>query len=329
MSNRLRAGVTLGCVLITACGGGGNADDGDDGGPPEEEHPAGDIAGCGSDPLFTVHPVPLADLRAIGPLGFMNPPSHVFPNQHVGFTPPFDEPPVLREPTLSAPGDIRITEVHNISTEVDGNTFNDYSIFFFPCAEARFYFGHVASLSDELIAQLGPWEEDECDEDSSSTGGVIFRTCRKTVRIDMPAGSLLGTIGGPNQGSMDFGGSDTRVTLDWISPERLDPDSPWGPVHYVCALDYFEPTLRDELLALIGTEMGPRVGEPLCGESMQDVQGSAQGRWYFSEMTYPEDPHLALARHPYDTGRGVVSIGTSVPGVPYGDFDFVPNQSGR
>jgi hypothetical protein len=142
--------------LITACGGGGNADDGDDGGPPEEEHPAGDIAGCGSDPLFTVHPVPLADLRAIGPLGFMNPPSHVFPNQHVGFTPPFDEPPVLREPTLSAPGDIRITEVHNISTEVDG------------------------------------------------------------------------------------------------------------------------------LLALIGTEMGPRVGEPLCGESLQDVRGSAQSRFFFA-----------------------------------------------
>ena len=88
------------------------------------------------------------------------------------------------------------------------------------------------------------------------------------------------------------------------------------------------PEVREALLPLLGGRGAQRTVAPLCGTIMQDMVGTAQGRWFFDGSEH-EDPHLALAHDNVDPGIGNLSIGTSLPGTPAGVYDFVPEPAGR
>ena len=82
--------------------------------------------------------------------------------------------------------------------------------------------------------------------------------------------------------------------------------SRFGQNQASCALDYFVDDVTDSLRARLGRSGSRRTTPPVCGEIMQDVPGTAAGRWYRVGVSdnFPEDPHLALAHDNYGPGGG-------------------------
>ncbi len=153
--------------------------------------------------------------------------------------------------------------------------------------------------------------------------------------IEVQAGELIGTAGDDGNLALDFGIRDSRITpLEYANPSRLfSNQSGFDQFHLACAIDYYPPDKRDQLLARLGDYFGerPRTIEPICGEVEQDEPGTAQGKWYRAGTAVelsPEDPHLALVHDNVDPSRGVFSVGTSVPGLGPNAWFFAPQPSG-
>src|SRR5262249_34330398 len=141
----------------------------------------------------------------------------------------------------------------------------------------------------------------------------------------------VGSAGGPVEGAMDFGASDDRIApLAYDNPDHYPGGgNDFVSLHMVCALNYFSEPLRSDLLAKMGVPgRGPRIGEPRCGEIMQDVAGTAQGRW-FADQTTTEDHHLALVHDLQDPSVPVFSVGSTLATLPPGVYTFAPAASGR
>ena len=91
------------------------------------------------------------------------------------------------------------------------------------------------------------------------------------------------------------------------------------------------------LMARVSDYQGnPRKRAPICGEVMQDIKGTAKGNWYLkgtpTTMSFPEDPHLALADdNDLNTDRQVFSVGTSMnkSGLPPAPYFFRPTTTGN
>jgi hypothetical protein len=193
---------------------------------------------------------------------------------------------------LVAPGNVVISEVLRATRTGGGQpAFVDYTLTFFPCAELRLYFNHVTTLDSDLARQIGSLDGN-CS--TSSTAGFTYVSCVKETNITVAAATPLGTVSGPGQGGLDLGAADRRKPpLAFVNPSR--PHAPGGPPwknHTVCAVDYFTPPVRDMLRSLFGRGVR-RTAEPVCGQLMQDVPGSAQGRWYMGSSDM-DDRNLAL-----------------------------------
>lgn len=64
-----------------------------------------------------------------------------------------------------------------------------------------------------------------------------------------------------------------------------------------------------------------RTTEPLCGDFVQDVAGTLQGRWFkHGEPTFPEDPHIAFVHDNIDPSVPVISNGVSLVGAMSGTY---------
>src|SRR6185436_19954562 len=170
---------------------------------------------------------------------------------------------------------------------------------------------------------------DRCDPPYTS-GGITSTECHKQVEIQLPAGTVIGTAGGPSIPGIDFGGADRRVTaLAFVNPARsYGSDTDFGQNHTICPLDYFVADVAEALRARLGRGAQRRTMEPTCGSIMQDVANTAQGRWYF-DNTVQDDPHLALAHENVDPRLGVISSGTSIPSLSSGARVFTPATTGR
>lgn len=278
-------------------------------------------------------PIAAGDLLAITPLGNFNPPGHTFPTSHLYFqvkrTNPNDYNSGPAEVPVYAPGDGWVTSLASSENLTQNRA--DYTIRFSPCREVEAYFFHVTSitraLKDRLVAPF-----DWCNE--YITGGERYRLCEKTIRdrgLPLVAGQQMGTAGGrPNQNALDFGMYDFRKpALPFANPSR------WSDTtrRLVCAIDYFTATTKSALQDKLGDTGGVKRTIPsICGEVAQDVSGTAQGAWFLKGtlMTYPEDPHLALAHDNLNPLKGVFSVGTSTAksGLASGTYYFDPVASG-
>ncbi len=288
---------------------------------------------CADGPLFSVPPIDVSGLRALVPLGNLNPGGgHVFPTDHVYFyiVPAAQGGPALLVDVF-APGEIVITSV--VAQEHVSEGFTDYQVQFSACAQVGGYFYHLSSLSGRVQAALGPFDDDRCE--SYTTGGQAFRNCSKPANIALAPGELLGTAGGPGQYALDFGLFDERVPpLEYANPARMQGRyDRFDALHAVCPVDYFADNVRAVLEGHFGRFDGSelRTTPPRCGEVEQDEPGTAQGIWFLEGATGdgPEDPHLALVHDNVDPARPVFSVGTSVPGLPRGLYAFSPETSGR
>jgi hypothetical protein len=234
-----------------------------------------------------------------------------------------------------SPGDVTVV-VAALMQAFGGHA--DYQLYFTPCRDYLAYYDHVTTLSEPLAAQIGSFDDATCM--SYGDPARPFRRCAKDVNIPVGAGQAIGTAGVPTGlAALDLGAMDGRAPpLDYANPARISNRSPYGAdrLHVVCPLDAYEPGVRDMLLARVSDYEGkPRKREPMCGEVMQDIKGTAKGNWYLkgtpTTMSYPEDPHLALADdNDLNTDRQVFSVGTSMnrSGLPPSPYFFRPTTTG-
>ena len=216
-----------------------------------------------------------------------------------------------------APGNITITQVNLVENLTSGGS--DYSINFSPCPEITGYFDHMSSLNSEIINQLAAFEN--CNQYFAGADEYLF--CYQFTSIDVEAGYVLGTVGGPgSQGSaaLDFGLRDTRITpLHYVNPSRLVSSD---QLYVVCPYDYFET--GEAKSTLMSKLANARTDEPVCGTVEHDVDDTLQGRWYLQGSNdFGENDHIALVpsnKEPATTG--VLSIGNGRVGTEAYFFDY-------
>jgi len=311
-------GFVLAVLLAAACG------------EHRPQDPGSALPACPDRPLFSVSPVALNDFMGLTPLGHLAPSGHTFPTDHMYF--------YMRSgqvvPVVS-PG--QVTLVLAALMQPSGGH-PDYQLYFSPCRDYVAYYDHVTTLAEPLAAQIGSFEGVSCM--TYGDPARPFRRCAKEVNIALAAGQAIGTAGvTTGAAALDLGAMDGRVPpLDYANPARIPRDDRHrlDRLHVVCPLDAYEPAVRDALEARVSDYQGtPRKREPLCGEVMQDRKGTAKGNWYLKgtplTMSFPEDPHLALADdNDRNTDRQVFSVGTSMQrsGLPPAPYFFWPTSAG-
>jgi hypothetical protein len=323
--------------VATACGGGGAQDGGPGVLEPGVQTPTLPVGkSCGTNKaVFTTPPIGLAEVTGWVPLGNLNPTGHLFPvdHQYLYHTNP-DRPggPIYRAVNVVAPGDIVISNARRSSYST-GNL--DYSITFSPCSDLRGLFGHVQTITQAMLDQLGPFDQ-FCDTNVPA-GSITITSCStKQVSISVSAGTLLGTAGGiPNTSfGLDFLLQDKRVTpIVFANPARwLANADGFDSFHTVPSSDYFTEPASSQIKARLGQFDGStlRTAAPQGGTIEVDVSGTAQGYWFNSaRATHPEDPHLAIVPDNVTPNIFAFSMGTSQPGFPFGLYKFTPQSSGR
>ena len=317
----------MGPALLTialACSGGSLS------GPdqPDPPGPAARLADCPSQisqPLFTALPMDPADFIAFRPLGWLSPPTHVFPAKHHSFTMALPGQPSPKKP-VRAPGTIWVTEVWRIAFSSGGT---NYQVYFQPCRQFRGYFFHLSSIAAKLESALAS-SSPACDAFGDGIGGTITRCRHQQLEVGLLAGEPLGI--GTDAAGVDFGATDQRAQpAGFIRPEHYPSD--YG--QYVSPVDYFSAEVKAALVARLGSVFGtrPRTADPLVGSYMQDRAGTAQGNWFRPGFYWNTGGDIAGALalvHDYvDPAQPVFSVGNSIPGLAMGLYSFVPRTAGR
>lgn len=271
--------------------------------------------------LFTAPPVLPDLLRAVVPLGALDPPAQTLPAPHLSLSPGLDPLGAPAEVPVYAPGRATLVAVQR-RTLGDGV---DLSLHLQPCREVRTSLLHLGRLVPELETKIESAGERYCPDPE---------TCIDAVEIEVAAGALLGYGGGSGRQPIGFGVEDGRKILAFVNPDRyaietapsvfsavVPPDvverALPNRLSAMCGLDYFDPGLKTALETKLASPDGTRQrsAAPLCGEHMQDVSGSAQGNW-FSGATdnalLDESTAAALVHDNVDPTRGIFSIGTAL-----------------
>lgn len=282
-----------------------------------------------TDTEYAVSPIDLSNDFSLDPLGHMSGVGgHLFPTDHIYF---YVHKATSATPTINvyAPGNIVISQVASSEYRNASPVFTDYSLRFATCQGLTGYFFHINGLSSELQSKI--------DSVSGSCGtypdGSIYY-CTKDVAIPVTVGDVLGTITGRTGSSfftLDFGMQDhNQPALSYITPARQISEH----LYTRCPLERFEEPLKSQLVSRLGRYDGTqqRTDEPVCGETMQDVPGSAQGLWYVpgtpQSPVQDPSPHMALVHDNVLTSTGVFSVGNSVSSLPGTQYYFDTTNSG-
>lgn len=288
---------------------------------------------CGDKKVFfTVSPIKDGLYRNIVPLGKFGPEGgHVFPTKHTYFIAPAKNIEDQTDVDIVSPGDLYITTIQRWNNKTLGLT--EYFLYTSPCKDVEVTFYHLNELSPKLMSALD--KTDYCRQEQ--TGNTQYEFCgRITEGITVKAGELLGKANPAKKKSIkqffDFGMSDHRTPeLKFANPSRWVGD--FDKKHMVCPYDYFTPDLRQKFLSQMADYDDPslkRTVEPLCGEYMQDVFGTAQGVWFkVGADSKEEDAQITLGHHNVLAQKGIFSIGTmAMPTVEVGAYPFDPKPSG-
>ena len=269
---------------------------------------------------FTIIPLELTDFVSLVPLGNLNPSGHVFPTDHHYFalTHPGTTVPV------KAPGNITIETVKQMEHLTDG--FVDYSIAFRLSDDVTGEFGHLSSLIQSIMDQVGEIPLGQ----TYSTGGKEYRYSSKAVSIEILAGTVIGTAGeNPDMLALDFGVYDSQASPAFANPTRIESMGQY--FNAVSCLDYFSTETSAILQTRCGTWDGQlfRTVIPIGGTVNQDIAGSAQGIWFLAGTSnYPQDPHISFVHDNVTPSIPVISVGTSIPGLQSGTYSYPIEASG-
>ncbi|MCL5970021.1 MAG: hypothetical protein M1450_00765 [Patescibacteria group bacterium] len=288
---------------------------------------------CGDKKVFfTVSPIKDGLYRNVVPLGKFGPEGgHVFPTKHTYFMAPAKNIEEQTDVDVLSPGDLYITTIQRWNNKTLGLT--EYFLYASPCKDVEVTFYHLNELSPKLASALN--KTDYCREEQ--TGKTQYEFCGKiTEGIQVKAGELLGIANPAKKKSIkqffDFGMSDHRTPeLKFANPGRWVGN--FDKKHMVCPYDYFTPDLRSKFLSQMADYDDPslkRTTEPLCGEYMQDIPGTAQGVWFkVGADSREEDAQITLGHHNVLTQKGFFSIGTmSTETIEVGGYPFDPRPLG-
>ena len=255
------------------------------------------------------------------PLGLLGPPNHVTPTSHIyyhlnrdtsGGRHGYDRPPL--EVDVRAPGNVRVLGINSSTSWVNGVlSYVDYDVLFAPCRDQLYDLIHVSTLNLELAALYEAAIPISCDEYGSEQSR--YRFCQSTLELDITVGSIIGTTGGKKSAALDLEAYDlTADPLPFANPERYRSDLDLR-LKVVCPFDGFTPEARAEQMSRIGGYDGqPRTVEPLCGEVMQDVPGTAQGNWFTGSFDGRVDwsKELSLVHDYIDPTKSAISVGGTI-----------------
>jgi hypothetical protein len=244
-------------------------------GPTDDRHIWGVPAGYGK---LTAAPVSLDEVDFIVPLGWLSPPGHTFPTDHIYFT--FKDHTLRHD--IYAPADGYISWVYHAaltSQNVDGS---DYKLSIQHTTTFSSYLDHVHFLDSAIAAALGPERVGAFD-----------------VHVPVRAGQRVGTTAGGDRGivSIDLGVMNPAVTQPFVDPTHYN----YSTLHADKPLSYYDEPLRSTLYALVRTD-----GSDKDGRICQDVDGTLAGNWFSEgsglndwtrELAFAVDPlHPSLPR---------------------------------
>tara|TARA_B110001454_G_scaffold204644_1_gene213568 strand:- start:60 stop:1379 length:1320 start_codon:yes stop_codon:yes gene_type:complete len=268
---------------------------------------------------LTTLPIDRQLVMGVVPLGHLNPPSHTQTTDHIYFLLPGYAEELSPSVDLFAPGQGTVVQLTKSTSDNAGPTFSDWSIEISVCAGGTIRFGHVSTISAELLA-LTEAVPDVCDRYGYE--GYMFDKCSwRQIGVSVSVGDFLGTVGGldtPNT-ALDFWAYDWDGELHFAIDPSAQPES---VLRSQCALDWFVDDLRTELYAQRMEFSGTRADEGIgCGRVFQDVVGAAKGFWY---STVAVDgkwlDHLALVDDNLRSDHQVVSVASMVADPGYWIF---------
>lgn len=227
------------------------------------------------------------------PLGNSGMSSHVVPVDHMYPTDDGYEENVA----IYAPGDLTLIwvenkQMHNQNT--DEIIAADYQLYLAPCRGINLTLIHLKGLSNKLKTAIGD-ENSNCDSQKIDYGtqeGIptYYVTCHPDFqKVRISAGEVIGYFSGhrdKQNSGFDIGIYNfNKPALAFVNPDRYDVNT----LHTSCFSDYYVPELKAQYEAKIGglASQGsdvqtflPRTADPVCGQVMWDVAGTAQGNWF-------------------------------------------------
>jgi hypothetical protein len=277
--------------------------------------PPAEIPDCGDDTLATQPPLDMADVVAVGPMGYVDPPrGPVFPGTAISlFLRPQDPRLPGGDPARSpvvAPVRLWVHHVWRFMS-INGGRPAEFSIEARSCKQVTWRFDHLTSLTPALAKPLEIASGSGVD--CFDTGGPdTFRCGASVAALEIAPGETLGLAGNWANKALDVSVRDSRVPpVVFANADR----SQW-----TCPMDAFVPSIGDALRALPSTPDGRRrTVSPLCGDYMQDVPGTAAGNWGGPLSG------LALVHDNVDPGTGVISVSA---GLNSGRWRFPATGSG-
>ena len=298
--------VLLSSLLFTGC--------------KKEEDFVKSLPSCPEGIVFPVSPIALEDVIRIVPLGHYNPSGHVFPTSHHYID-------IVRGQgsiPIYAPCDGWITFVTEHQLPAPYNV--EYSVSLWACRDIMVKYGHFPRLAQSILDQLGKVTK----TDTYSTGGKTYNFNIYEPQIRVKAGDRIGELPDmPGITGIDYGTIDKRESLPLVKPER------WGEYDYkhaVSFLNYTTAEIRNFYFDVVQTGNEgyfQRKVPPFEGQVCYDVEGTIQGIWFMpGKPLLPEDPHLSLILNNFNPQKNVISMGTSVPGIPSFAYEFYPQESG-
>jgi hypothetical protein len=287
---------------------------------------------CTDKTMLSVSPLAEEDYDMILPLGNLNPPGHTLPTDHIYYVLTGHDIGRTAEAEVRAPGDIRRLRIEYTEYFEDAaKYFTDYSITFAPCRNQLLKFGHISLLNPLLADAITRSKPEFCSEYGLSP--TTYKHCSTAVELNVDAGTVLGTAGGIMQKSiaLDLWAFDLNTPpLAYANPDRYMTQPQNLQLHVVCPLDLFTEDLRVLQANRLGGFGGEgKDGELACGGVMQDVPGTAQGKWFTGqESGVPDswDRHLALVHSNFDPTVAAISIGGTV--MESGVWYFIAEAEG-
>lgn len=275
-----------------------------------------------NEPIFSVIPMELNDFRSFRPLGFINPPIHIFGAKHSNFTINLPGETVKSGLAVKFPSDAIVTQ---ITTTYGDQGDTGYQITFYPCEQFKSYLFHLGAIADALAQDIAT-DQGKCQD--FNFGNSKTKKCEKKTSLKVKAGDPVGT--NDRFGGVDWGAVDYRVTNKFANPDRYDRDYP----SYVSPVAYLTPELKEKMLDKLRSLDGSvkRTAEPIYGTIAQDVAGTAQGNWFIGDKSFKSEqdfsPFMALLHDYIDPNQPIFSMGNSVKNVKMGLYSFEVKNEG-
>ena len=227
---------------------------------------------------LTALPVARDQIMGVVPLGHLNPPSHTQTTDHIYFLLPGYAEEISPSVDLFAPAQGTVVQLIKSTIDIAGQTSTDWSVEISVCAGGTIRFGHVSTISAELLALIEA-VPGACNR-YGYEGYMTDKCSWRQISVSVSVGDFLGTVGGldTRNTALDFWAYDWDGELHFA----IDPSAPPESIlRSQCALDWFVDDLRTELYAQRMEFGGIRTDEATgCGKVFQDVAGTAKGFWY-------------------------------------------------